>query len=190
MRSSFIAALIGVISANAENIGFYSSANNPAQRTQDTISKTIYTSFPINGAVDYNNNVKGVVYSLDADSRTSTSDIVKGVLSNNDLLSGKTTVTSKTFLDSGSAKATTTGSTLSTGGSGLGYSVVSASGSGVKSGASYTISGGSSSGSASGLSLGGSYYSTGTISGGLGGGSQYSQYSPQVDVNRYYTGSQ
>lgn len=131
MKSTFLAAVFGVIFANTENIDISTSYSYPnPNRKSEELQKAIYSKFPTE-SMDFSNNVKNIIYERDGDSRTSASDLVKEVLSNSEFLSRRSKIadTEGTSTKTTSASTTTGSSSAASGSIGLSLGLISGAGS-------------------------------------------------------------
>ena len=132
MKSTFLAAVFGVIFANTENIDISTSYSYPnPNRKSEELQKAIYSRFPTE-STDFSNNVKKIIYENDGDSRTSASDLVKEVLASSELLSRRSKIadTDGTSIKTTTSASTTTGSSsAASASSGLSLGLISGAGS-------------------------------------------------------------
>jgi hypothetical protein len=129
MKSTFLAAVFGVIFAHTENIDISAPYSYPTRKTEE-LQKAIYSKFPTEN-MDFSNNVKNIIYERDGDSKTSASDLVKEVLANSDFLSRRSKIadTDGTSIKTTSVSTANGSSSPASARSGLSLGLISGTGS-------------------------------------------------------------
>lgn len=130
MKSTFLAAVFGVIFANTENIGISNSYSYPNRKSEE-LQKAISSRFSNTESTDFSNNVKNIIYEREGDTRTSTSDLVKEVQANSEFMSRRSKVadTDGTSIKATSRSTTTGSSSAASASSGLSLGLISGAGS-------------------------------------------------------------
>lgn len=131
MKSTFLAAVFGVIFGNTENIGISTSYSYPNRKSEE-LQKAISSRFSNTESTDFSNNVKNIIYEREGDTRTSASDLVKEVLASSELLSRRSKIadTDGTSIKTTTSASTTTGSSsAASASSGLSLGLISGAGS-------------------------------------------------------------
>ena len=130
MKSTFLAAVFGVIFGNTENIGISTSYSYPNRKSEE-LQKAISSRFSNTESTDFSNNVKNIIYEREGDTRTSASDLVKEVLANSEFLSRRSKIadTDGTSIKATSTSTTTGSSSAASASSGLSLGLISGAGS-------------------------------------------------------------